>query len=87
MKVKRFPIGNSRGIRIPAAIIEACGVGEAIDMRIEGDTLVPYAVRHPREGWSEAFAAASPSREDPLLIPDAPSNAFDDEEWTWERSE
>lgn len=28
-------IGNSRGIRIPKPLIEQCGLGEAVDLRVE----------------------------------------------------
>jgi hypothetical protein len=38
--------------------------------------------RPARQGWKEAFAAAS-SDPDPLLLEALPPNEFDSEEWTW----
>jgi len=84
MKTKLIPMGDDRGIRIPAALIEACGFEDVVDMHVEGNTLVLKAARHPREGWSKAFADAAPREGDRLLLAASPSNTFDDEEWTWE---
>jgi hypothetical protein len=37
--------------------------------------------RPPREGWDEAFTAASPAEDDLLLLASIPENKFDLEEW------
>ena len=67
MKVKLVRIGNSRGIRIPKAILEQCGLQEAAQLRVEKDCLVIAREHRPRQGWEEAFFAAGPS----LLCPAA----------------
>ena len=68
MKVKLVRIGNSRGIRIPKAILEQCGLREAAELRVEKDRLVIALERRPRQGWEEAFFAAGPSCKDELLL-------------------
>ena len=83
MKIKLVRVGNSRGIRIPKAILEQCGLQEAAEMRVEKDRLVIARERRPREGWEEAFLAAGPSSNDELLLEALPSSAFDREEWRW----
>ena len=83
MKVKLVRIGNSRGIRIPKAVLVQCGLQETADLRIEKDRLVIVRERHPRWGWERDFIAASPSSNDELLLEALPSSAFDREDWRW----
>jgi antitoxin MazE len=83
MKTEVVRIGNSRGVRIPKPLIEQCGLGETVDLRVENDCLIISPGRRPREGWAEAFRAAGSSREDELLMERAGPNEFDLEEWKW----
>jgi len=82
MKVDLIRIGNSRGIRIPKAIIEQCGFGDSVEVRVDRERLVITPDRRPRQGWKESFTKAK-SRVDPLLLGDLPANEFDRDEWTW----
>lgn len=83
MRVELVRIGNSRGIRIPKPIIEQCGLGDTVELRVEKDRLVIEPERSPRKGWKEAFAAAGSSGRDSLLLDAVGPNKFDEEEWTW----
>jgi antitoxin MazE len=74
-------IGNSRGIRIPKPLIEQCGLGDTVELRVIPEGLVIAPRRRPRRNWKQAFAA-SPRREHEMLL-DVGANTFDDEEWTW----
>ena len=82
MRVDLVRIGNSRGIRIPKALIDQCGFGETVDLRVERDHLIIAPDRPLREGWAEAFHKAA-SGDDELLLDAAPPNQFDREEWEW----
>lgn len=82
MKVPLVPVGNSRGIRIPKPIIEQCGLGDTVELTIEGDRLVIAPESRPRQGWDEAFRAAGSSSADELLL-DVGLSSFDKEEWKW----
>jgi antitoxin MazE len=83
MRIKLVRIGNSRGIRIPKSLIEQCGFGDTVELRVEQDRLVITRGRSPRQGWKEAFIAAGSSAHGPLLFEALSPNEFDAEEWTW----
>ena len=83
MKTELIQIGNSRGIRIPKPLIEQCGLGEAVDLRVENDYLVISAGRRPRNHWKEGFQAAGSAIHDGLLLTDASPSEFDSKEWRW----
>ncbi len=82
MKTDLVRIGNSRGIRIPKPLIEQCGFGDTVEVRIERDRLVISPERRPRQDWNEAFRAAGSASEDEILLQSG-SNEFDREEWRW----
>jgi antitoxin MazE len=83
MKIELIRIGNSRGIRIPKPLIDHCGLGDTVDLKLDGDRLVISPGRSPCEGWDEIFRAAGSSEKDELLLePSAPSE-FDRSEWEW----
>ena len=83
MRTELVRIGNSRGIRIPKPVIEQCGLGDTVEVKIEQDRLIIYADRVPRRGWDEAFRAAGSSDNDALLLTSVPANQFDRQEWKW----
>ena len=83
MRVALVRIGNSRGIRIPKALIEQCGFRDAVELLVEKDRLVIAPDRPPRQGWKDAFAAAGSSARDSSPFESLPPNEFDDAEWTW----
>jgi len=80
MKARLVRIGNSRGVRLPKAVIRQCGLGEEVEIDVEGDRVVIRPVaRRPRAGWDGAFAALSGSGEDRPL--DLPASEWDRTEW------
>jgi len=40
---------------IPAALLEGCDLGEEIEMRLEGKSLVIEAVKAPCTGWFDGY--------------------------------
>ena len=81
MKIELVRIGNSRGIRIPKPLIEQCGFGDEVDLRIENECLIISPERPIRAGWEERFRAAGPAAEDELLLETVAMNDFDRKEW------
>jgi antitoxin MazE len=79
MKTRLVRIGNSRGVRIPTAMLEQVGLVDEIELRVEDGTLVISPVSAPRAGWAEAIAKYGPSE---LLDPPL-ATRFDEEEWEW----
>jgi antitoxin MazE len=58
MKVPIVAIGNSRGVRLPKAILEQVGFGTEADLWVQDGHIVLAPSATPRRGWAEAFAAA-----------------------------
>jgi antitoxin MazE len=83
MKAAIIRIGNSRGVRIPKALLEQCGLADEVEMEVRDGALVISNPAKPRQGWEAAFAAANrkPGKDDPLDR-ESPT-AFDLEEWEW----
>ena len=80
MKATLVKVGNSRGVRIPKALIEQCGFGHEVEITAKGRTLVISPVGGVREGWDDAFKRMAESGDDGPLLPDgidAPSD------WQW----
>lgn len=82
MKTELVRIGNSRGIRIPKPLIEQCGFGDQVDLRVDNECLIISPGRVPRAGWEEEFRAAGPAAEGELLLGTG-ANEFDGKEWRW----
>ncbi len=73
MHTKLIRIGNSRGVRIPAAVIEQARLREDLDIEVRGETVLIRAARRSREGWAEAAAACHRDGADNLPDWDATS--------------
>lgn len=90
MIVSVVSVGNSRGIRIPKAILEQLAIGDSLDLEIEEKRLVLTPVpRQARQGWEEAFRSMSDRGDDRLLIAED-ANEYADEgtdaegfAWEW----
>lgn len=75
-------IGNSKGIRIPKAILEQCGIGKELDLQIESGRIVLKPRKGaPRDGWAEAFRRMAAAGDDRLLIDDGLDLDLGDLSW------
>ncbi|OGI06118.1 MAG: peptidase [Candidatus Margulisbacteria bacterium GWF2_35_9] len=75
-------IGNSKGIRLPKALLEQCGIKDDIDLQIENNEIRIKAMQSkPREGWGESFRKAYKKNPAPLLIDDNLDLEMEDWEW------
>ena len=83
MLVELESLGSSRGIRIPEPLIEECGLGRMVDLRVVMGNLVIAPDRKPRDGWAAAFERAGSSANDEILLAELPPNRFDEDEWRW----
>ena len=82
MLVSVVAIGNSKGIRLPKAILEQLHITDQLEMEVEEQRLVLKPVHNiPRAGWEEALKAMHSNKEDSLMIPDdGGTGTF---EWQW----
>jgi antitoxin MazE len=82
MKVSVVRIGNSRGIRIPKAILDQCQVKAEVELEIQdGKIVLDPNVDTPRGGWDEQFRHMAEEHDDQLLMDDALD--VDVEAWDW----
>ena len=71
MKAQLVPIGNSRGVRIPKAILQQCDMSDEVELVVEGRQIILSPTgQQPRKGWHEAAARMAAAGDDELLIPD-----------------
>ncbi len=75
-------IGNSRGIRVPKALLEQAQLPDEVELHAEPGRLVVRAHRRTRAGWAEAAAQMHARGEDGGIW-GAGGNRFDTEEWEW----
>jgi antitoxin MazE len=84
MKTHIVRIGNSRGIRIPKALLEQTGLSGEVEIRAQNGSLVIKPARKPRAGWAAAFEKMAEHGDDALLDQVVPSlTRWDEEEWEW----
>jgi antitoxin MazE len=86
MKAKLIPVGNSKGIRLPKAILEAVRLRDAVTLRVEeGKLIITPAKRRPqpRQGWAEAIRAEIARSGAAEVDPDWDrlTNTWDAEDW------
>lgn len=79
MRTRLIKIGNSRGVRLPKALLQQAGLTDEIEIGLERGAIVIRAAKKPREGWAESVKKYGPSR---MLDPYVPTR-FDLEEWEW----
>lgn len=83
VKTKVVRIGNSRGIRIPKVILDQCHINDEVELEAKEDCLIIKSPHTAREGWDLAFQKMHENRDDVLIISDAISNEFDEDDWEW----
>jgi antitoxin MazE len=87
MAARLVRIGNSRGVRLPKAVIEQAGLSTDVEIAVEDNQVVIRSRRNkrPRADWEERFkraiakhGPAEPMDPDWEYMP----NEFDEKEWT-----
>jgi antitoxin MazE len=78
------PIGNSRGVLIPAAYLASCQMDGEVDMQLQdGQIILRPVKRAPRAGWFDRVTAEATSPE-LLDWADLPlMQTSDDQDWVW----
>jgi len=82
MKTRLVRIGNSRGVRLPKAIIAQAGLTEEVELDVRDGAVVIARAASARSGWADAARQMHQRDEDRLF--DAPTlTRFDEKEWKW----
>jgi antitoxin MazE len=81
MQARLVKIGNSKGVRLPKAVIEQAGLREEIELEVKDGRVILSSVGQPRAGWETAAKACREAGEDDLSQWDGTLNDF---EGTWQ---
>ena len=82
MLVSVVQIGNSKGIRLPKAILEQLQISGKVQLEVENQAIILKPVKNsPRSGWNESFKKMSEINEDRLLIDE--NKMTEGFEWEW----
>jgi len=82
MLVSLVQVGNSKGIRLPKAILDQCHIEDKMDMEVADDSIILKPVKNkPREKWAEKFGKMKEAGEDKLLIDDGLD--LSEKDWEW----
>jgi antitoxin MazE len=82
MKARIVRIGNSRGVRLPKALIEQSGLGEEVELRVQPGAILIQSASQPRAGWADAARRLAADEPGGLLDAATPTT-FDETEWRW----
>lgn len=84
VRTRIVKVGNSQGIRIPGFLLDQLGLGDEVELAVEGDQLIIRPLRQVRQGWDEQFRQMAERGDDRLLDEAATRlTEWDDEEWEW----
>ena len=89
MQTNIVQIGNSKGVRIPKALLEQLRFGQTVEFEITPEGLLLRPVRQPktsvpRKGWAEMFENALAEDNDSENFSDwnqTNLSEFDEKEW------
>lgn len=82
MRVSVVAIGNSRGIRLPKAILDQLQISDKLELEVKDQQIILKPITESsRNGWGDAFKRMHNQHEDIILMQEStPSEAF---EWEW----
>ena len=81
MKAQIIQIGNSKGIRIPKAILEEAKVSGEVELEVTTEGILIRNVKQPRGDWDAVFKSLSDV--DDNLAPARTVTDFSKKEWQW----
>ncbi len=68
MKMDIIKIGNSKGIRLPQAVLKQCGIDSKVELEVKDNYIILKPVKNPRQGWAASFKLMRKNNDDVLLI-------------------
>ena len=97
MNLKIVKIGNSRGVRLPKALLEQVGMSGSADVEVRNGSIILRApvkkaksskTRNPRAGWEEQIRKVIAEHGNELSDEDrewldAPLSEEADKDWKW----
>ena len=83
MRIKIIDIGNSKGIRLPQALIQQYNLENGVTVELTKEGIMLSSIHKARAGWEEQFKEATGKITAEEKIWMDSGNKFDQEEWTW----
>jgi antitoxin MazE len=85
MRTKLVPIGNSKGVRLPKAVLQQCSLRDEVELEVKDKQVILRAVGRPRAGWDAAFARMARRGDDRILDEETvhTATAWEREGWRW----
>jgi antitoxin MazE len=80
VELKVVPIGNSRGVRLPKAVLDKYAIKNSLIAEERAEGLLLRNVRDRRLGWKETFQQMAREREDWRDLDVALADGLDPEE-------
>lgn len=70
MEVSVIKIGNSKGIRLPKAILQKYDIKDTVDLELKEDHIEIRSKRKPRQDWEASFKEMINDEHEEVMIPD-----------------
>ena len=81
LELKVVPIGNSRGVRLPKAVLIKYAIGEAVVLEEREEGLLLRSKKDKRLTWDETFKDMAREREDWSDFDATVADGLDKEPW------
>jgi antitoxin MazE len=81
MELPIIPIGNSKGIRLPKAVLEKYKIKDSVEIVMEESCIILKPKTNVRAGWDKAFKEMNSMGDEQQLLPDV-FEEEDFEEWS-----
>jgi antitoxin MazE len=81
VRAKLVRIGNSRGIRLPKAVIDELNLGDEVELTVKKGELVVSRVKKVREGWAEDAKLIAQRERGTLMAPPVTERMLRHLEW------
>ena len=81
LEFKVVPIGNSRGVRLPKAVLDKYAIWDAVSVEEREDGLLLRSRKDKRLSWEETFKDMAREREDWSDLDAALNDGLDTEPW------
>ena len=83
MKADIIQIGNSKGLRIPKAVLEQCNLNGRVQIDVQDKKLIISNVDTVRDGWEKAFKEMAATKDDQPILESEFASEWDNTEWHW----
>ena len=81
IELKVVQIGNSRGVRLPKAVLDRYAIGEAVVLEARDEGLLLRGKKDKRLSWEETFKDMAREREDWSDFDATVADGLDKEPW------